>query len=150
MNAFPAAPPTDAQRIAKMVAGMAEVLGVRDITPARIRGYVEALSDVPLDALQMGIRHALVSWRYPDMPKPADIRAAVDAEQQARQRLEATDTPPSRALVCTSCEDSGWVIVAERTDRAQPVARRCPCYRTNPRLVQPKSYATDDREERRR
>ncbi len=140
MNAFPAAPPTDAQRIAKMVAGMAEVLGAKDVSPARIRGYVEALSDIPLDHLQAGVRHAIVTWRYPDMPKPADIRAAVDREAQARQQIEATDAPPLRELVCTNCEDSGWVVVAERTERAQPTARRCACYRTNPRLVQPKSY----------
>lgn len=142
--------PSDAQRIAKMIAGMAEVLGAKDVSAARIRGYVEALSDVPLDKLQVGIRHAIVSWRYPDMPKPADIRAAVDAEQQARQRVEAHDTPPERTLICTRCDDSGWVFTAERTDRAQPTVKRCACYQTNPRLVQPKSYSSDDREERRR
>jgi hypothetical protein len=123
-----------------MVAGMAEVLGAKDVSPARIRGYVEALSDIPLDHLQAGVRHAIVTWRYPDMPKPADIRAAVDREAQARQQIEATDAPPLRELICTNCEDSGWVVVAERTERAQPPARRCACYRTNPRLVAPKSY----------
>lgn len=132
---------TDAQRIARMVVGMAEVFGVT-LTEGRTRGYVEALHDVPLDLLQRGIKHAIVTWRYPDMPKPADIRAAVDQEQGEAQRL--LEAPPSFAephYICTACQDSGWVVVAERTNRAQPAARRCACYQTNPKLVQPKTYA---------
>lgn len=132
---------SDDQRISRMVAGMAEVFGVT-LTDGRLRGYVEALKDVPLELLQRGIRHAIVTWRYPDMPKPADIRAAVDHERESELRL--LEAPPSFAepfYACTHCQDSGWVITAERTDRAQPTVRRCPCYTTNPKLVAPKTYA---------
>lgn len=142
MNALQA-PLTDSQRIARMVTGMAAVFGVT-LSDARLRGYVEALSDVPLDALQAGIKHAIVTWRYPDMPKPGDVRAAVDRERDDARALEAAPTFDGPHYVCTNCSDSGWVIVAERTDRAQPTARRCSCYQTNPKLVQPKRYSEED------
>lgn len=147
MNALPPRL-NDDQRIARMVTGMAAVFGVT-LSDVRLRGYVEALADVPLDALQAGIKHAIVTWRYPDMPKPADVRAAVDRELASVRTLE--DAPPSFGephYVCTNCSDSGWVITAERTDRKQPTAARCACYRTNPKLVAPKRFSDDD--ERRR
>lgn len=137
----------DLDRRLEMMGGMASLLGVKASTE-RILGYVEATADIPHALLAAGIRRVILTWRYPDMPKPADIRAAVDLEQRDRTRL--LEAPPSagRDLVCSRCEDSGWVIVAERTDRAQPTARRCPCYQTNPKLVHPKSYSEET--ERRR
>ena len=135
----------DDQRITRMVGGMAAVFGVT-LTDARTRGYVEALRDVPLDLLQRGIKRAIVTWRYPDMPKPADIRTSVDREQEDAQRL--LEAPPGfhePTYICANCSDSGWAIVAERTDRAQPTAKRCPCFQTNPKLVQPKGYSEDAR-----
>lgn len=125
-----------------MMGGMASLLGVK-ASPERLLGYVEATADIPPHLLAAGIRRVIITWRYPDMPKPADIRAAVDLEQREGARL--LDAPPDafKGVVCTNCEDSGWVFIAERTDRAQPTVRRCPCYQTNPRLVQPKRYSED-------
>jgi hypothetical protein len=144
MNALTASAPTDAERIAKMIAGMAEVLGVK-ATPERLRGYVAALADVPVELVAAGVRRAITGWRYPDMPKPADIRAAVDAEQRTRVVPEdEREVPYQAGYVCTRCDDSGWVFVAERTDRAQPTVKRCSCYQTNPRLVQPKTYSQSE------
>lgn len=139
--------PTDLDGRLEMVGGMASLLGVKASTE-RILGYVEATADIPYDLLAAGIRRVIVTWRYPDMPKPADIRAAVDAERDSRERL--LDAPPDafKGVVCSRCEDSGWVFVAERTDRAQPTVKRCPCYTTNPKLVAPKRFSDDD--ERRR
>jgi hypothetical protein len=137
-------PQTDAQRVAKMVAAMAELLGVQ-ASPTRIRGYVEALADVPVDIVREAIRRASQVWRYPDMPKPADIRAQADAAvREMPQREAIEDVPYQAGHICTRCDDSGWVIVAERTDRKQPTARRCACYQTNPKLVEPKRFNPDE------
>lgn len=136
---------SDEQRIARMVTGMAAVFGVA-LSDGRLRGYVEALKDVPLDLLQRGVKRAIVTWRYPDMPKPGDVRASVDDERADEQRL--LSAPPDFSgshYVCTQCEDSGWVVVEGRTDRKQPTARRCACYTTNPKLVQPKRFSEDAR-----
>lgn len=84
MNALSPDVQTDAQRMAKMVAGMAEVLGV-NAPAARIIGYVEALRDIPPALVGAAIKHAIQGWRYPDMPKPADIRAAADVVAQAER-----------------------------------------------------------------
>jgi hypothetical protein len=84
MNALSTDVQTDAQRVAKMVAGMAEILGVNAPT-ARIVGYVEALRDIPPNVLASAIKRAIQGWRYPDMPKPADIRAAADAVEEAER-----------------------------------------------------------------
>jgi hypothetical protein len=73
---------TDAARVGKMVAGMAEVFGVA-ASPERIRGYVQAIADVPPDLVAKGIRRVIQDWRFPDMPKPADIRSAVEAVVEA-------------------------------------------------------------------
>lgn len=134
---------TDGQRVAKMVAGMAEILGV-NAPPARIVGYVEALRDVPLDLLSAGIKRAIASWRYPDMPKPADIRAAVDAEVRDLRVLEAppTDYPPQQ-YACEMCEDTGWRVTKEGVP---PTVARCACYRSNPVLARQRGPAKYEQE----
>jgi hypothetical protein len=87
----PGRPLNDEQRIGRMVTGMAAVFGVT-LTDPRLHGYVQALTDLPLDALQVGIKRAIATWRFPDMPKPADIRTAVEAElvasREAAQRQQ--------------------------------------------------------------
>lgn len=131
----------DLKALTGQVAMLAEYFNY-ELEPHVLRLYVDGLRDVPPDALRMGCRRCILTQRF--MPKVVEIREAIDAEAEERRRLEAYDTPPMREMVCTNCEDSGWVIVAERTDRAQPTARRCPCYQTNPRLVAPKHYATEE------
>lgn len=68
----------DRPRIATLVAEMASTLGVR-IDRERIRGYVDALVDLPADRVEIGIRRAMDGWRFGDIPKPSDIRDAVDS-----------------------------------------------------------------------
>lgn len=115
------------------------------LEPQVLRIYVDALRDVPIEHLRAGCRRCIVTQRF--MPKVAEIRAAIDAELQERERVTSADAPPTRELICSNCDDSGWVFVAERTDRAQPTVKRCPCYQTNPSLVTPKTY---NHEEKRR
>ncbi len=135
----------DIKAITGQIAMLAEYFNV-ELEPHVLRVYVDGLRDVPPDAVRMGCRRCITTMRF--MPKVAEIRAAIDAEYEDRRRVEAHDTPPSRELICTRCEDSGWVFVAERTDRAQPTVKRCPCYTTNPRLVAPKSYSIDEEKRR--
>lgn len=104
-----------------------------ELEPHVLRLYVDGLRDVPIEALRAGCRRVIATATF--MPKVAEIRRAVDAAQPSTDIRDAFD-----GHVCARCEDGGWVIVAERTDRAQPTARRCACYQTNPKLVQHKSY----------
>lgn len=114
-------------RMMRMIVTLAELLG-EEMPADRAAGYVEALTDIPLDDLRLGIQRLIRNTAY--FPKPAEIRQAVDRERDAR---EPAIVPAS--TVCTRCDDSGWVIVRERTDTTQPTAARCACYRTNPKLV---------------
>ena len=75
---------TDAQRVAAMVAAMAELFGVT-ASPVRIRGYVEALADMPAAMVAEAIRRVAQTWRYPDMPKPGDSWPR--SRRAARRRL---------------------------------------------------------------
>lgn len=111
-----------------------------ELEPHVLRLYVDGLRDVPLDALRAGCRRIIATATF--MPKVAEIRRAIDAAQPTTDIREAF---AHAGIVCTRCEDSGWVFVAERTDIAQPTVRRCSCYTTNPRLVAPKRFSEDDR-----
>lgn len=115
-------------RLIRMILTLAELFG-ETLSNERTAAYVEALRDVPIDDLRLGVQRHIrnSSW----FPKPADLRAAVDRERDARE----TVAPPPVDVICTRCDDAGWVIVAERTDRAQPTATRCACYATNPKLT---------------
>ena len=116
-----------------------------ELEPHVLRLYVDGLRDVPIDELRAGCRHCITTRRF--MPKVAEIRESVDA---ARPSSDINDLFTRGTLICLRCEDSGWIITAERTDRTQPTVTRCACYQTNPRLVQPKSYSEPEREGRRR
>jgi hypothetical protein len=52
-----------------------------DLTPDIAAVYLDALSDLPLDALRAGCRRLVLTARF--MPKVAEIREAVEAEQVA-------------------------------------------------------------------
>lgn len=141
---------TDAQRVAKMVAGMAELLGVQP-PAARLVGYAEALRGIDPVLVAAGIKRAIATWRYPDMPKPADIRAAIDAEQRDRRFVEAppTDYPPEY-VHCTACRDTGWTgegLHEPVAPGVHPVVRRCVCYAINPVLARLRGPAKYDQSE---
>lgn len=106
-----------------------------ELEPHVLRLYVDGLRDVPAEALRAGCRRVIVTATF--MPKVAEIRRAIDA---AAPSTDIYDLVAAAERVCTHCDDNGWVLVTERTDRTQPVVRRCPCYQTNPRLVAPKTF----------
>jgi hypothetical protein len=110
-----------------------------ELEPHVLRLYVDGLRDVPHEALRAGCRRIIATATF--MPKVAEIRRAID---DARPTTDIREAFADAGRICTRCDDSGWVIVAERTDRAQPTARRCACYTTNPRLVQPKRFSEDN------
>jgi hypothetical protein len=108
--------------------------------------YLRAVADIPWPELRAGIDRAARVCTY--FPRPAELREQCDLARAEWKPAEAVIASADPIRVCTRCEDSGWIFVAERTDRAQPTVRRCECYRTNPRLVAPKSFSGDP--ERRR
>lgn len=110
-----------------------------ELEPHVLRLYVDGLRDVPIEAVRAGCRRVISTATF--MPKVAEIRRAVDDAQPSTDIRHAF----ARGHVCTRCEDSGWVIVAKRTNERQPTTARCPCYTTNPRLVAPKRFSEDDR-----
>jgi hypothetical protein len=104
-------PLTDTQRVAAMVAAMAELFGVT-ASPVRIRGYVEALADLPAATVAEAIRRVTQTWRYPDMPRPGDLRAVADAGRAdvGRWRDRCPHTPacptPTRCQLKTHRGDA--------------------------------------------
>ena len=103
---------TDAQRVAAMIAAMAELFGVT-ARPVRIRGYVEALADVPLERVRDGIRRASQGWCYPDMPKPGDILAAIEGARHPQTHWPAgwrDHCPHGTCVIPTQCPEAwAWV-----------------------------------------
>jgi hypothetical protein len=110
-----------------------------ELEPHVLRLYVDGLREVPQDALRAGCRRVIATATF--MPKVAEIRAAVDAAQPAVPSIDQYVS----GVVCTRCEDNGWVVVAERTDATQPTVRRCSCYQTNPKLVARKRFSEEAR-----
>lgn len=118
-----------------------------DLEPHVKRLYVDALRDIPPDALRSGCRRIIATARW--MPKVAEIRAAVDAELRAARLLEAppTDYPPEYRA-CQMCEDTGWRITKEGVP---PTVTRCACYQSNPVLAKlrgPAKYDQSDDDRR--
>lgn len=100
MNAL-TAPSVDHARRLDIIAGMASLLGVKVSTERQI-GYVSALEDVPCDLLAQAVGRAIQSWRFPDMPKPGDLRASADelqreAHEAAQQRTKAAERQAAAA-----------------------------------------------------
>jgi len=66
---------------AQNLAVAAEVLDA-PLSELRIRGYYEALKDLPLEAVLLALKHALrdATW----LPKPADLRRTIEGESEDR------------------------------------------------------------------
>jgi hypothetical protein len=129
--------------VARMIAALAEVFG-EALTEVRIEGYLAALSDVPTEALRMGLQRAMKTARF--FPKPAELRAAVDAELTAQRNIAGRvveDMDPRVWVHCATCEDVGWVWVEAKS----PTVRKCSCWGTNPKFA-PKPQTYSEREER--
>lgn len=47
--------------------------------------YLEALEDLPDDLFEAALKRVRMTHKYPDAPKPADFRQAVEAELTARK-----------------------------------------------------------------
>lgn len=142
----------------RMLAALAEIFS-EDLGDARMEAYLLALSDVPLDALRLGLQQAIRSATW--FPKPAELRRAVDAAvasqrllSQAQQQVVADDDWRV-AHHCVTCADSGLAYSRKGSTAIVPhsavygshaewVMRPCVCRATNPviqRRCGPRSYA---------
>lgn len=138
----------DAARVARMLAGMAETMA-EPMSADRLEGYVAALSDVSLDHLRLGMARALKASTF--FPKPAEIRAHVDAALRAEAALvplapRVTEEYDPRTLVfCSQCDDVGWVLLPDSETGGKNVARRCDCRDHNPKLRHQSGYRIGER-----
>jgi hypothetical protein len=139
----------DRAAVLRMIVGMAEIYG-QELTDTRLEGYVELLSDIPTDALALGIQRAMRACNW--FPKPAEIRRSVDAELAARQTVEQLGArvvsdvdPQAPTYSCLACEDTGWryhdgpkgspISIREAVDRGGPgFVSPCPCREHNPSI----------------
>lgn len=128
----------DRATVARMIAALAEVFG-EALTEVRLEGYLAALADVPTEALRAGLQRALKGARF--FPKPAEIRAAVDAALTAERNLAGRvvgDMDPRVWMFCPDCEDAGYVFVEGKWNTVTP----CPCRATNPKFApKPPTYS---------
>lgn len=126
MSAIAPAPVSDREQRAKMLTALAEVFG-EDIGVTRLAAYIQALSDVPLDSLRLGLQHAVKAQTF--FPKPAELRRAVDHALNAQAVLARAraqiveDTDWRLARFCTVCEDSGMAYVKRGTHDIVPHAQ---------------------------
>lgn len=93
-------PAPDYDRRIDLVGGMASLLGVK-ASRERLAGYAVALEDIPCDVLAQSIRRTIQVWRFPDMPKPADLRAVAEeliavARDTAEKRARETERRQAR------------------------------------------------------
>lgn len=73
----------------KRLAVLAETLG-EPLSPVRLAGYCEALEDVPLAAMVIGLRAAARACRF--FPKPVELRElALESPEWRRLREQASE-----------------------------------------------------------
>lgn len=102
------------------IAMLAEAFGVKELTPARIRIYDEALSKIPAPVLKPMVDRAITTRRprYGDLPTVADLLA--DAETCRQELLNGLTFAP-----CVNCSASGWTEV--EIDGVKRM-KRCHCW----------------------
>jgi hypothetical protein len=125
----------------RMILSTAEIYS-ESLSDDRAMAYIEALIDVPIEDLGLGIQRHIRTSKW--FPKPAELREAVDRERAANQPSTDIRAHLHQPPICARCDDSGWVFVAERTNQAQPTVKRCACYTRNPKLVAPKRFSPDE------
>lgn len=152
-------------RVATMLTTTAEIL--RDaLTPTQLEGYLLALADVPVDALATGLRHAIRSMGQYGMPRPVELRRAVDQALHAQQLAAglaaqiADDEDPRVSVWCRDCEDLGLIYVHRANglhvavsqvtgSHGQWGVRPCPCVPRNAviqrRYAKAKRYSEGER-----
>lgn len=150
-------------RVARMLHTTAEILGAA-FTDVRLEGYLLALADVPVDALAAGLRYAVRHLGQYGMPKPVELRRAVDQALHAQQLAQgltahvAEDEDPRVSVACRDCEDLGLVYVQRATgvhvavsqvtgSHALWAVRPCPCVPRNPVIQRRYAKATRYSEE---
>ena len=100
------------------LAMLAEAFSCKDLTPAKIKIYEQALQQVPARCLEPMVRKAITTRQF--FPRVAELLA--DAETVRGELLKALGEPG-----CAQCEDQcGWVTV-QHADGAK--VERCGCWR---------------------
>lgn len=98
------------------IAMLAEAFNVRDLTPARIRIYEQALQKVPVAVLEPMVRKAVSTRQF--FPKVAELLE--DAEACRVELLTSLKFEP-----CVNCSASGWT---ETEIDGVKRMRRCHCW----------------------
>lgn len=100
------------------IAMLAEAFSVRDLTPAKIRIYEQALQKVPQRVLEPMVQKAIATRQF--FPRVAELLA--DAEAARVELLKSLG-----GFGCALCEDhKGWIEV-QHADGVR--MERCGCWR---------------------
>ena len=100
------------------LAMLAEAFAVRDLTPARIKIYEQALQKVPVSVLDPMVQKAITTRQF--FPRVAELLQ--DAEAVRLEMLKALGEAG-----CAQCEDSrGWVAVTHPDGVRM---ERCGCWK---------------------
>jgi len=152
----------DRQRFARCLAMLAVTFN-KTVSEAKADAYWEALSDIPIDLIELGARRLLKT--APHFPAPSKWRVAVDAEQDAHAEAQESSTRRLTGEVavedttfCEECQDTGWRpspvptshIYGPEYQRRHPTTSavmRCACWDQNPKNVgRARRYATNVRD----
>lgn len=78
--------PTDKERVGKMLAVVAKMIGAPIPDPEVISMYIGILSEYPNDLIDMMGKHVIRTHKYNTFPRVADFEASVRDLLQIRQR----------------------------------------------------------------
>src|SRR3990167_9297299 len=90
------------------LAMLAEAFSVRDLTPAKIKIYEQALQKVPARCLEPMVQKAITSRQF--FPRVAELLE--DAESVRVELLKALTF--TKCAVNPCCSDQGWTIDSEK------------------------------------
>lgn len=81
-----------------------------------VRGYREALADLPSDVLMRAVADTTRSHRYRNLPLPADIRAHAETELRERQNRLLRLKTAAQIAGRVAGQKSGWPEMRQRSE----------------------------------
>ncbi len=153
MNALVSTAAPDRAERALLLTQFAETLG-HAFSADQLEGYLLALQDVPLAHLRLGLALGLRTLGRYGLPRPVEIRGAVEAAR-AKLPTPAAEHDPRTLVHCPTCADTGMAYVRDGVTVGHGEAygpglavRPCGCRESNPAIRRRQEtrlrYATEE------